>query len=387
MDKIVFNSANKIISYDNGTVKEFEPDFYTRYVTNSIKQAEQDAWKHSGFGAQFRGDAIEALKEEQANSTIKSEITGLCLTSKDNLNYSIFINDISGVYSKDLNAEKSSESHVIHDNNKIIRGAQESNGKIAFTVSNDGVTSHLAIFNKVTDDYQTVTDGDSFDEQPYFSMSNENNVLFASKGVGRDGNGNFVEYSPSYIMSYNLHSGDIVDVYGDNNYSFIKPKDDLNGNLYAIRKPVSDKKRSNIFIDILLIPVKLIMAIYYFLESFTRAFTGKNFTEKSANPAKTNNKSAQRIFVEGNEIYADKEYKNNLKHKDDFAGIIPRSYELVKISGENVEVIKKGVIAYDVLSDGTLVVSNGKHILHIDSNGKTTKLANANLATQITSIK
>ncbi len=389
MDKIVFNEGVKIISLDGDTKTEHQINFYDRYVSNSVRQAEKDAIFHTGVGAEFRGDAIENLKRNQLNETIRAELTDLYLTEENHLNYSLFINDISAIYSKNLSAKKDSESHIIHDNAKIFKGACENEGQIVTTVSNDLATSHLALFNKNDGDYTIITDGDSFDATPRFSKRDKTKILFSSKGVGRDGNGNFVEYSPSYILEYDIELGDVNKLSSSSEYSYVLPKDDNNGNLYAIRKPIKEKKRSNLLIDILLIPYKLVTAIYYFLENFTRSFTGKTFTENSpysSNPAKTKKGDERKIFIDGNVIYADKEYKNNLKHKDDFAGIIPRNYELVKITENGDEVIKKGVIAYEVLSDGAIVVSNGKYLLKLND-GKCEKLCTANLATSITAIK
>ncbi|MBO5927003.1 MAG: hypothetical protein J6Q38_05560 [Clostridia bacterium] len=387
MKKFIFNSGMKIVEFDGNAYKEHNVDFFDRYVENSIRQTEKDAWKHTGFGAQFRGDAIQNLKESQLNENIIGEITSLHFLDSENVNYSMFLNDISALYSKNLYAEKSSESHILHDNNSIIKGANEKNGKIAMTYSDDGITAHLAIFNKTESDYKKVTYGDSFDEHPSFSEYQDGVILFSSKGVGRDYNGNFVEYSPSSILSYNEYSLEVDEIYSDIKYSFIKPKQNKNGEIFAIRKPVKDKKRTNLFLNILLIPFRFLKAIYLMFESFTRAYTGKGFTEKSSNPAKNINKTPNQIFVEGNLIYADKEYKLNKKHKDDFAGIIPRSYELVKIlnNGE-VEVIKNVVIAYDFYDDNSFIVSNGKYILKTDG-VKTEKLTECKLATTISVLK
>ena len=111
------------------------------------------------------------------------------------------------------------------------------------------------------------------------------------------------------------------------------------------------------------------------------------FTEKSSNPAKNNEKNPKQIFIEGNLIYADKEYKLNKKHSGDFAGIIPRNYELVKfLKNGEIEVICKGVIAYDFDNDGNFIVSNGKYILKTDGK-KTEKLTECKLATTISVLK
>ena len=387
MSKFIFNDGMKIVKYDEGKTTEYSLDFFDRYIETSIRETEKDAWKHSGAGAQFRGDAIEHLRNSQANEIIRSEITSLQFLDENNINYSLFINDISAIYGKNLQSKQSSESHILHDNSLIIKGASQKNENIALTISKDALISHLAIFSKKDNDFIEVTAGDSCDEYPSYSESDDGVILFSSKGVGRDYNGNFVENSPSSIFTYNVYAGEVEELFASENYSFIKPKQNKNGEIFAIRKPIKDKNNDNLFLNILLIPFRLVKAIYYMFESFTKAYTGKGFTEKSSNPAKNNEKNPKQIFIEGNLIYADKEYKLNKKHSGDFAGIIPRNYELVKfLKNGEIEVICKGVIAYDFDNDGNFIVSNGKYILKTDGK-KTEKLTECKLATTISVLK
>lgn len=386
--KIAFTSGTSIGVYENGRLTQHESDVFNRYISVSIRESEKDKWKYSGFGAQFRGDAIEKLRYDQSNEKILGETTSVSFINENTVNYSVFVNNLSAVCTKDLSAEKDSEGHIIHATDRIFKGSSEQNGKLALSVSDDGITAHIAIFNKNTDDYSLVTDGDSLDFDPAYSERENGKILFASKGAGRDGDGNFIEYSPSYILSYDEFTGNIEEELSDPAYSFIKPKEDENGNLYAIKKPVKDKRKSNLLLDIILIPWRLLTAIYYFLESFTRAFTGKNFTDKSPNPAKNNKKSSREIFIDGNLIYADEELKKNIKHKDDFAGIIPRSYELIKRSPDGkVTTVKKGVIAYAPLKDGSVIAGNGKYLLKISADGVTEKICEAPLTTEISVIE
>lgn len=387
MSKFIFNNGMKVVKYDNGKISEHELDFFNRYIESSIRETEKDAWKHSGAGAQFRGDAIEHLREAQANEIIRSEITSLQYIDEENINYSLFINDISAIYGKNLLSKETSESHILHDNSLIIKGASQRKDDIALTVSKDGITSHLAIFSKRDNDFRTVTDGDSYDEYPSYSESDDGVILFSSKGVGRDYNGNFVEYSPSSVYRYNVYAEEVEELFLSENYSYIKPKQNSSGEIFAIRKPIKDKKKSNLFLNILLIPFRFIKAIYYMFESFTKAYTGKGFTENSSNPAKNSEKNPKQIFIDGNLIYADKEYKLNKKHEGDFAGIIPRNYELVKfLLNGDVEVICKGVIAYDFDENGNFIVSNGRYILKTDGK-KTEKLTECKLATSLSVLK
>lgn len=137
----------------------------------------------------------------------------------------------------------------------------------------------------------------------------------------------------------------------------------------------------------MLIPWRIIQALYYFLESFTLLFTGRKFIKDGSNPAKAFNKSEQELLVEDNLVNAEKEYKNNLRHKDANAGIAPWSWELVKRTTSNEEkVIRHGVVDYCLLDDGSVILTNGKQVLLIDSFGKERKLADAALCTKVSAI-
>ena len=62
--------------------------------------------------------------------------------------------------------------------------------------------------------------------------------------------------------------------------------------------------------------------------------------------------------------------KNARKSKGDY-GFVPLSWQVVEVASGNV--IKSGVADYDILSDGTFIVTNGKHIIAV-SDGKSKKL-------------
>ena len=90
--------------------------------------------------------------------------------------------------------------------------------------------------------------------------------------------------------------------------------------------------------------------------------------------------------MEGNLVNADREYKNNLRHKDAFAGIAPHAWVLKKKDAEGKETeLCHGVIDYSVLSDGSVVYTNGKNVIVTDGKGKHEKIASATLCTCVAS--
>ena len=83
-----------------------------------------------------------------------------------------------------------------------------------------------------------------------------------------------------------------------------------------------------------------------------------------------------------------KEYKNNIRHKDNYAGYAPRTWQLIKqdING-NQTVLINGVIDYDLLPDGSILYTNGKHVLIKNLDGKVQKIADTTMCTQVSCFK
>ncbi|MBQ7373857.1 MAG: hypothetical protein IJW64_04775 [Clostridia bacterium] len=383
--KIIFNDNLTIKTLENGKITEYPCDFYNNYVKTVEKMAKSQEWKYNGAGATFRGDSFNIERINTKNSYYTSLD---CFGSYDKVLFTVTINEVSGIFIKDLSVEKDSESHVIHSHEHVFSGSCPNHDLkvIATSLKEDYVTAHLAIFNLETNDLSTLTDGDCYDFDPCYSKTNPSKILFASKGVGRDVDGDFVEYSNSSILRYDLNAWEIEELFTDENCSLEKPRDDKFGNYYYIEKPKKERKSGffRTLLDIILIPYRILEAFVSFIEIFTSSFTGKSLVKTSnSGNVKKKNKTKGEIFIEGNLINVDKEYKNNLKHKDKFAGYVPRAWKLVKVDADgNKIVLATSVIDYVLLDDGSIVYTNGKHVLLV-KDGKTEKLADTSMCTQV----
>jgi hypothetical protein len=110
------------------------------------------------------------------------------------------------------------------------------------------------------------------------------------------------------------------------------------------------------------------------LNVFSATYSGKTLTKGS----NVKNKDKKQTFIDGNLINAEKELKDNQRRGDKYPGIIPHSWELHRRdSFGNDIIIKKGVLAYKVLEDGKILVSNGSSIILITSDGKEEKILSA----------
>lgn len=377
MEKIIYNDGVKICVLESGQMKTFESDYINNYIRNSIASNSQKSWKNQGYGAKFRGETGEELR---ATESINTYINSAQFLSEKEILYTFTINEMSGIYKKNLALEKNSESHIIHSNELEFNSTDFSplDNELVVGIKSDDITSHLGLVDLATNDYKTITGGDCKDENPTYSPLAPNTILYNSFGVGRDFSGNFIEYGDSEIMTINTQNNQINKAYGEQGFSCVKPKQDKNGNLFFIRRPTKyKKKQGNLFLDILLIPVKILLAIFNFIETFVMMFTGKTFTSKDNNPTKGREQNSQKIFIDGNLINIEQEYKLNSKNKDKLAGFIPNNWQLCKLDKDGVvTVLKKGISSFDILEDNSIICSNGRNILKISEklSGKTNEV-------------
>jgi hypothetical protein len=89
--------------------------------------------------------------------------------------------------------------------------------------------------------------------------------------------------------------------------------------------------------------------------------------------------------IDGNLIDAEKALKENSGEEN--PGIIPKSFELCRLSGGEIEVVKRGVIAYTFDPDGNVVYSNGNTIVRLYPDGKEERLVKDKSAEGVTCLK
>ncbi|MDE7296223.1 MAG: hypothetical protein K2N84_03055 [Clostridia bacterium] len=383
MEKLAFADGEKIGVFDGEKVTLYESAYIKRYREYAETRVKNNEWKHAGEGALFRGDNDPSRTHKEK---VDARINGVEWDG-DKVVYSFCVNDSSGVYRKDVSDEKAPEEHILSSSEESVFSLHRADNTLAVTVSSSawGITSQIGTLNTQTSELKTLTDGDSRDANAFFSPV-KNTLLFDSAGVGRDSDGEFTgKYSPSIIYGLDLASMEIEEVYKDEKLSYFKPKQAADGTLYCIQRPTKEKKGGNLFLDILLLPVRLFQAIAMFLQSFVMLFTGKSLTSGGDNPAKGRESNSRKLFVDGNLIEVEKEFKRNKKYKNGEYGFIPMSWKLVKIVDGKAEPIKSGICDFALCADGGLYCTNGRHIYYV-KDGNTKKIADTErclcLATQ-----
>lgn len=369
MEKFFFADGSDICEYSDGEVIKRHSKAIENYKNSALSVERSKSWKHSGEGAQFRGD----VRPDEDTLNFAASVNGVYPVNDGEAVYSFKINRTSGIYKLDMTDEKSPEVHIINSVDGEFSGGclDVSSGTLVCSVAGNDFNSDIAVFDIKSGDYKTVTDGDTLDCDPFISPDDGNVIYFTSRGAGRDGDGNFIKYSNASICKLNLSALTVDEVKSDEKYNYMKPML-FGGKLYAISAPAKEK-RGNPFLEILLIPFRIVQAIANFINAFVIMFTGKSLASGGANPAKGRKYDSRKEYVKGNLINYEKELKRNKKGKDKDYGFIPLSWKLIEV--ESGKVIKNGVADYDILPDGTFIVTNGRRIFAV-KDGKCTKLCN-----------
>ena len=357
--------------------KSYESDYIAKYrdaVTNIARGRE---WKNSGRGAEF------TRRVEHEYEDMSGSVNGVCAYIDGSCLYSARAGQVSGIIIKDLASGE--ENYLIHSNSQIF-GSLEYNSEaksILSSVSTGGVASDIAVYNVSTNDLRAITVGDSVDEFPSYSKTS-GEILYSSRGVGRDAGMQVVDFSDSEIMSIRKN-GNIDVLLSEQGYDLLAPKDDSRGNLYYLRKPSKRVKQEKgvlrILLDILLLPFWLFYGLVRLLVFFASLSKNKNKKDKKndvfstsggVNPALNRGEENSKLQIYGEEI--DIAPKKN-KKKDDDDGFAPEHFELWRRKPDgSKEKLKSGVLSFDVNATGDIIFTNGKSVVFRPADGAEQKL-------------
>ena len=358
--KIIYISDNKIYKCTDGKITELSSERAQHYKSTVSEIRRNKEWKHSGTGTQFMGTAAPA-----GNEAVFVSINGIA-DDGTGLVYSIQLGEMGGIYRKNPDKPEAAEEHIFTGMNRDIGSISIKNGKIA-ACSN----GHLSIFD-MKGNFEDITDGDSIESQPCWSAEDDR-IFCSTAGIARNQYGAPAAYSPRSIMAVDLNAGSMEELYADEKYDFLRPSNDSSGNFYYIRQPYKVPEEKNpLWKDVLLFPVRIIKALMGFLNAFSVLFGGESLRSgRKQGDVKTKDKSDRELFFEGRLLEAEKNEKENTAKGEKNPGIFPLSRVLVRIAPDGTEtVLKRGVMDYAVLSDGSIVCSNGRSLLHITDSGE-----------------
>jgi len=393
----------KLCFYSDGTQREIRSNVLESYLSKVKESAKRNEWKHSGEGAVFRNAYIPGSDAESRVSSVSSKV--ICAHKHENsLIYSISIDGTTGIYSC---ADGSTDDGIVISSGDVSYGDFDiKDGRIALTSSFAG-ESHIGVMKLGTTDCRTYTEGHTWDSRPSWSLTEEDVIYFCSSGLPENNAASdetvqrppdmtqmavrmFTAAAeppvrgPSAIMKLNISEGTLTDLITDEKFDCICPQCLPDGTVCYIRRPygtVTNTSTLGCLGDIVMMPFRLIGALFGFLNVFTAKYSGKTLS----NSVGTKDRDEKKLFIDGNLINAEAELRENRSRGEKNPGIIPHTWELrcLRPNGDDL-LIKKGVSAYHVdTRSGDILFSNGSAVIRITPDGKEEKLITAENVTFI----
>lgn len=354
------------------------------YKKNLVEIQQRKDWKTKGTGAQF----MRTSSQDDEVDLTHIFPTDVVLTSDHKMIYTACLQEGTSINIKSLADLQETEGLVLRKNDFVVQDLayDESKKRLALSVNTQGYERHICILPLDANRTQYLTEGDCQDSNPCFDPRDTMQLYYDSCGLAYGEHR--IAYSPKEIFHLDMGTGELQTIASNPKFDFFKPKMDGLGNLYFIKRPYSrdgaHQSPLTMFKDIIFAPFKIIRAIVGWLDFFTQRYTGESLkTTSGNNPAKSQQKSEEELFVEGNLIKAQQNLERNQKAGEKYPGMIPNSWELIKMtpSGEMI-VLKKGVMSF-ALKDNSIFYSNGKYLVEIDQNNNETLRVEAKLIAKI----
>ncbi len=101
--KIIFASEGKIGRIDGSKITYYTSEYLEKYNKNRYEIIKKNSWKTEGQGARFMG--VHSMVQDIEIPREEANITGIAfLEDTDEIIYTITVNNMSGIFSKNLGA-------------------------------------------------------------------------------------------------------------------------------------------------------------------------------------------------------------------------------------------------------------------------------------------
>jgi hypothetical protein len=325
---------------------------------------QRSAWKAGGptslAAGQFGADV-----EDPTGSEAFAAITGLSHGRvPGELIYSIQTSAVTGLFALDV--ATAAEARLFHGNQQRVESPSTRPGLdlVACSLRYDAIQAHIAVMRADGSSLTELTDGDSVDGAPSWTPDGSRRLVYQSAGVGRDAAGRVVATAPSAIHELDVDRGEVRTLAESPTHDCLSPRVGADGTLHYIRRPWVGHSRVRPFrllLDVLLLPFRLVAAIFNWLDFFTVRYSGRPLITPGG--AAQGRMDARQWLIWKNLLGAAHQARH-ASDADDVQGTTPNTWQLVcQRAGGEAEVVARGVCAFDLTADG-IVYSTGSAIHH-----------------------
>lgn len=342
----------------DGKAEEVHSEFASKQEREAERRHSYSPWtKDNGSSSAFGGVNVWAGHAAAARFA-QYFFTEVARIDENTLLYTMTNGTVTGLFEYDL-IEKT-ERRLVHRNELYFLGMDYDPGSkllCAGRTREDGA-AHLEFVDLSGRTTKHLTEGDSVDCFPSFSLRNRAEILFQSSGIARTEDGAFHSHGPACINRIQLETGELTEIIADEQYDFLTPREDKEGAVYCIRRPLQSARKVPLWkslVDFIMAPVYFAQALYNFLKVFTQLF--KNQPTMADGPPLQPAPQRQYMNVLGQVVDLG---KARATKKGEEASLVPKDWELVKIvPAREPEVLARGVCSFDIDPSGAITHTNG----------------------------
>jgi hypothetical protein len=300
--------------------------------------------------------------------------------------YAISFGHVGGLFRYDLDQDQ--ELRLMHKEAFMPRdlAVHAESATLALSLEREPGAYRLATSKHEGRFLTTVASGDTLDAAPSWSPGETESLVFQSARVGRNAQGMPLGLGPFAIRRVDLASGELATVVESKEHDLLAPQLTKENSLYFIRRPYESGEKPMRFVDfaldIVLFPYRVLRAMFYIANFFSTLATGQPLATTAGNPHQRSPEDLMAMTLWGRMIDTKKAMAERSRSGD--AAVVPKNWELIARDAEGKEqVVATNVLAFDALSSGELVYTNGFALFHRAADGTTTRLCDDDLIERV----
>jgi hypothetical protein len=378
--RIAYLARGKLF-FKNGdlAVRQVESRFGQDIINRTLQRQQRNEWKTQGASTPFSGSMLWGREQEDPRR-LQVAISAVTWGPQEGeLLYTLETDRVGGLFTYNwLNDEEKRLFHreAMHFRNLTVHLELK---LIAGSLHFPNGTANLGLVRG--QNLQQITEGDSVDESPSWIRGEGRRLVYQSAGVARNAQGYAMGVGSFAVQQLDLDNGNLSTLLEETKNDLMSPRMTEEGVLYFIRRPYETLGRKpasplGIITDILLFPLRLLRAFFYFFNFLSLTFARKPLTTSSG--PRVEGDDEKTLILRGRVIDAEKALREGAQAEA--PSLVPPSWELVRrqASGEE-QVLAQSVVAYDLDGEGGVVYTNGTAAYQLDCNGQSRLLFKAKL--------
>ncbi len=372
--RITYIAGGKLyVVSPDGSKREVTSDFAQGLIDRAEASRQRNEWKSGSVGWNATSAPPELVSlgmayQGQHDQRQVNMITAVPLDA-DRMLYALQTDAIGGLFEYTLSNDE--ERRLVHQTEFRVGelDAHPDDERLIASLAYPDGSANLATMRPGGGRTAEITEGDSVDQAPRWAQNDDDTIVYQSAGIARGYHGELMGLSTFRIEQLDLTRGEHQVLAESDEHDLLAPQMDKDGTLYYIRRPHEElfprPTLAKQLKDIALFPVRLCVAIFWFLNAFSMLFAKKPLT--SASGPKVDGQTTRQLVLYGRVIEAQKASRGQ---KQAGPAVVPDTWELVRRNPQGEEaVIASAVGHYDLAPDGGVIFTNGAKVIHQDPDG------------------